>query len=75
LISTGGVYGAADGYATWANIIFGWGFSILVLGSGAIAGIILHVRDKKVVIPAWDELDSMTQEQKDAPTLVSKSGN
>ena len=37
-----------------------------------IAGIILRSRDKKVVIPAWDELDNMTQEEKDAPTVVHR---
>jgi len=73
LIMTGGVYGAADGYSGWANLVFGWGFSLLVLGSGLIAGIILRRHDKRVVIPSWDELDEMTQEEKNAPTLVSRS--
>ena len=73
LISNGGMYGAADGYSVWANILFGWGFSILVLGSGIVAGLILRRRDKRVVIPAWDELDNMTDEEKNAPTLVSRS--
>ena len=73
LIMTGGVYGADDGYSLWANIVFGWGFSILVLGSGVIAGRIIRGRDKKVVIPSWDELDSMTDEERNAPTLVKKS--
>ena len=72
LIASGGVYGEADGYSVWANILFGWGFSILVLGAGTIAGIVLRSRDKKVVIPAWDELDNMTQEEKDAPTVVER---
>ncbi|HAQ51930.1 MAG TPA: hypothetical protein DCR12_04100 [Lachnospiraceae bacterium] len=73
LISAGGIYGAADGYSVWANALFGWGFSILVLGSGIVAGLVLRRRDKKVVIPSWDELDKMTDEEKNAPTLISRS--
>ena len=47
LIKGGGVYGAADGYSMTANIVFGWGISLLILLSGLIIRIIVKVKSKK----------------------------
>ena len=47
LIKGGGVYGAADGYSMTANIVFGWGISLLILISGLIIRIIVKVKSKK----------------------------
>ena len=36
--------GAADGYALWANILFGWGVVVLILCSGLIVKIIVKIK-------------------------------
>lgn len=69
LIQSGGVYGEADGYSLTANIIFGWLPCVLVLGSAGIARFVLRRKKKVVVIPSWDELDTMTNEEKDASCI------
>ena len=46
LITSGGVYGAADGYSMTANILFGWVVSALILLSGFIVRIIVKVKAK-----------------------------
>jgi NSS family neurotransmitter:Na+ symporter len=46
LITSGGVYGAADGYSMTANILFGWVVSALILLSGFIVRIVVKVKAK-----------------------------
>ncbi len=47
LFEGGGVYGAADGYPLWSNIIGGWAVTVLVFASGIIAKIVIHRKKKK----------------------------
>ena len=47
LFKGGGIYGAADGYALWANIVFGWGIIVLILCSGLIVKLIVKIKSAK----------------------------
>ena len=47
LFKGGGIYGAADGYALWANIVFGWGIVVLILCSGLIVKLIVKIKSAK----------------------------
>ena len=42
-----GIYGAKDGYALWANIVFGWGIIVLILCSGLIVKLIVKIKSAK----------------------------
>lgn len=58
LFASGGVYGAADGYPLWSNLIAGWGVMLLAFLSGPIINAIYRVRKKKglaVEEKAWHE--------------------
>ncbi|MBU0936438.1 MAG: sodium-dependent transporter [Spirochaetes bacterium] len=50
LIKAGGVYGAADGYPLWANIVGGWLITILVFASGYIVKLIAAARARKGLV-------------------------
>ena len=43
-MKSGGIY---EGYDLWANIVFGWLFTALVLGSGFIIKFIVKQKKKK----------------------------
>jgi NSS family neurotransmitter:Na+ symporter len=47
LIKNGGIYGEADGYSLWANIVFGWCTVIISILSGLIIKLIVKVRSSK----------------------------
>ena len=58
LFASGGVYGAADGYPLWSNLIAGWGVMLLAFLSGPIINAIYRVRKKKglaVEEKAWHD--------------------
>lgn len=47
LITSGGIYGAADGYSLGANIAFGWAIMFLSIISGIVIRLISAGREKK----------------------------
>ena len=58
LFAAGGVYGAADGYPLWSNLIAGWGVMLLSFLSGPIINAIYRAKKKKglaVEEKAWHE--------------------
>lgn len=50
LFKGGGVYGAADGYPLWSNIVGGWAVTVFVFISGLIAKIVIHNKKKNGMI-------------------------
>ncbi|MCR5616090.1 MAG: hypothetical protein K6F45_08005 [Saccharofermentans sp.] len=59
LITSGGVYGAKDGYSLKYNIIFGWATVLLILCSGLIVKLIVKIKSSKGFKDddrTWDEL-------------------
>jgi len=59
LFKNGGIYGAADGYTLWSNLLFGWGIAALILCSGLIVKIIVKIKKRsgyKEEDRTWDEL-------------------
>lgn len=59
LITSGGVYGAGDGYSLKYNIIFGWSTVLLILCSGLIVKVIVKIKSSKGFKEddrTWDEL-------------------
>lgn len=57
-----GVYG--DGYSVAANVIFGWGFCILVLISGFIAKLVTKIRHNEHKTPSWEDMEVLEAEKK-----------
>ena len=57
LFKGGGVYGAADGYPLWSNIVGGWAVTALVFVSGIIAKIIIRHKEKNGFIEEDQEWD------------------
>lgn len=57
LFKGGGVYGAADGYPLWSNIVGGWAVTVLVFASGIIAKIIIRHKEKNGFIDEDQEWD------------------
>ena len=57
LFKGGGVYGAADGYPLWSNIVGGWAVTALVFASGIIAKIIIRHKEKNGFIDEDQEWD------------------
>ncbi len=58
LLKSGGIYGAADGYPLWANIVFGWCIIILSIMSGLIVKLVVKIRSSKGFTEddrSWDD--------------------
>lgn len=50
----GGVWGKSDGYAVWANIIFGWLPTLFVFTSGIIAKLICKKKNIPEISATWE---------------------
>lgn len=74
-----GLYGGKD-YGLWANLVFGWLFTALVLGSGYIAKLIVKLKKKKGFVEnqvLWEDEDiqPITQTQENPITETQETKN
>lgn len=57
LVQSGGIYGSADGYTLWSNIVFGWIMTAIVFGSGFIAKAIFKKKGLEEDNTTWDDME------------------